>query len=291
MKIISRFLSPLNLLPVVFNISLLFSVATYAQGNLLVTPKRVVFEGTNRSEELNLANIGKDSATYVISFIQIRMKDDGTFERITEPDSAQFFADKNLRVFPRTVTLAPNEAQTVKLQVTKSDSLTSGEYRSHLYFRAIPKETPLGEVANNKDTSISVKLVPIFGISIPAIIRVGMPNVTTSFSNIAFTIDSNATPLIKLTINRSGNISVYGDILVDHISAQGKVSRVGVAKGLSVYTPNRQRNFSLQLNTSGVNYRAGKLRITYADQTSKANKLAEIEVELQEKNAVANNIN
>ena len=45
-----------------------------AQGNLLVTPKRVVFDGNKRSEELNLANIGKDTATYIISFIQIREK-------------------------------------------------------------------------------------------------------------------------------------------------------------------------------------------------------------------------
>ena len=76
-----------------------------AQGNLLVTPKRVVFEGNKRSEELNLANIGKDTATYIISFIQIRMKEDGMFERITQPDPEQNFADKNLRFFPRTVTL------------------------------------------------------------------------------------------------------------------------------------------------------------------------------------------
>ncbi|MDQ6609880.1 MAG: hypothetical protein M3Y85_08675, partial [Bacteroidota bacterium] len=62
---------------------------TNAQGNLLVTPKRVVFEGSKRSEELNLANTGKDSATYDISFIQIRMKEDGSMENITTPDSTQ----------------------------------------------------------------------------------------------------------------------------------------------------------------------------------------------------------
>jgi P pilus assembly chaperone PapD len=94
---------------------------TNAQGNLLVTPKRVVFEGNRRSEELNLAKVGKDSATFVISFIQIKMNDYGTFEQIMQPDSNQRFADKNLRFFPRTVTLAPNEAQTVKVQLTKAN--------------------------------------------------------------------------------------------------------------------------------------------------------------------------
>ncbi len=37
------------------------------QGNLLVTPRRIVFEGKNKSLDLNLANTGQDSATYAIS--------------------------------------------------------------------------------------------------------------------------------------------------------------------------------------------------------------------------------
>ena len=126
-------------------LTFLFSSKASAQGNLLIMPKRVVFEGSKRSEDLSLANIGKDTATYVISFVQFRMKDDGSFEKITDPDSAQNFSDKYLRFFPRTVTLAPNESQTVKVQVTKKDELKPGEYRSHLYFRAIPKQPPLGE--------------------------------------------------------------------------------------------------------------------------------------------------
>src|SRR5665647_386403 len=106
----------------------LISSKANAQGNLLIFPKRIVFDGSKRLAVLNLSNIGKDSATYVISIIQIRMKEDGSFETITQPDSAQFFADKNLRIFPRTVTLAPQEAQTVKVQVIKTNELSPGEY-------------------------------------------------------------------------------------------------------------------------------------------------------------------
>ena len=50
--------------------------------------------------------------------------------------------------------------------------MSPGEYRSHLYFRAIPAEKPLGEKEVLKDTtSISIKLVPVFGITVPVIIR------------------------------------------------------------------------------------------------------------------------
>lgn len=257
-----------------------FSSRTLAQGNLLIMPKRVVFEGSKRSEDISLANIGKDTATYVISFVQFRMREDGGFEKILEPDSAQNFSDKYLRFYPRTVTLAPNEAQTVKIQVTKKDQLFPGEYRSHLYFRAIPKLPPLGEQEPPKDsTTISIKLVPVFGISIPMIIRVGESNSNVSFAAATFKMEKDTIPSLKLTFNRAGNMSVYGDVSVDYTSLQGKVTHVGAVKGLAVYTPNTFRRFNLDLDKiPGVDYHKGKLHITFLDQSPKAVVLAESEI-------------
>jgi hypothetical protein len=262
-------------------VSLAFSSAVSAQGDLLIMPKRVTFEGSKRSEDLNLANVGKDSATYVISFIQIRMKDDGSFEKITQPDSAQNFADKNLRFFPRTVTLAPNEAQTVKVQVSKKNELAPGEYRSHLYFRAVPKEKPLGE-PDPEDSTISIRLIPIYGISIPVIMRLGENNAAVTFSNKAFHLVNDTVPVINVTLNRRGNMSVYGDVSVDHIAYNGKVTSVGKVKGLAVYTPNKLRNLQVQLDkVRGINYHSGKLHITYSDQSAKNTVLAEDDIVLK----------
>jgi len=251
-----------------------------AQGDLLVTPKRLIFEGQKRSHELNLANIGTDTATYVISFIQYRMRQDGTFESITQPDSAQLFADKNLRFFPRTVTLAPKEAQTVKVQLTKSNELIAGEYRSHIYFRAVLKEKPLGDFEPSKDSTISIKLNPVFGISIPAIVRVGDNNSEISLSNISVNMHKDTIPVLTVDFNRKGNMSVYGDLLVDHISDEGQVTKVGLVKGMAVYTPNAIRRFNLMLNPR-VNYKKGKLHLVYSDQTSKLSKPVEAEVDLR----------
>ena len=41
----------------------------YAQGDIMIMPKRLVFDGSQRSQEVNLANTGKDTAVYAISFI------------------------------------------------------------------------------------------------------------------------------------------------------------------------------------------------------------------------------
>jgi P pilus assembly chaperone PapD len=258
-------------------------MALNAQGNLLITPRRVVFEGSKRSMDLNLANTGVDTATYAISLLQERMKEDGSFETITEPDSGQRFADRYLRFFPRSVTLGPNEAQAVKVQVIRSNELTPGEYRSHFYFRAIPNKKPFGEEEAVKDsTTISVKLIPIFGITIPAIIRVGESTTRVTITDLALEIINDTIPKLIMVFNRTGNMSVYGDITVDYISPQGKITRVGIANGVAVYTPNEKRHFQFNLNrVPGLNLKTGTLRVIYsASSDVKPVRLAEAELSL-----------
>src|SRR5687768_16657957 len=93
-----------TMLPAVLFTSIFSSFNAMAQGDLMVTPRRLVFENGKRSYDLNLANTGKDTATYAISFVQIRMNEDGSFENIKQADPSQMFADKYLRIFPRSVT-------------------------------------------------------------------------------------------------------------------------------------------------------------------------------------------
>ena len=233
----------------------------FAQGSLLLTPKRVVFEGNKVSESINLANLGKDTARYVISLVHLRMREDGGFDEISQSEAGEFSAEPYIRYFPRTVTLAPNEAQVIRMQfVKKAGQMAKGEYRAHLYVRALPNPTPLGEKETAQSTSIAVKLVPVFGISLPVIIRVGESNTATSITGLSLKTSSTDLSNLSLTLNRSGNMSVYGDISVKHIASNGKSTLVSIVKGLAVYTPNLLRYIQLPLdNLVGVNYHSGKL--------------------------------
>jgi hypothetical protein len=276
----SRFLSLLVLILFI----LLASLNVDAQGNLLVTPRRVVFDGTKRSVDLNLANIGKDTATYAISLVQIRMKEDGGFDIITAPEPGQNFADQNIRFFPRSVVLPPGEAQVVKVQLLRTTQLAPGEYRSHFYFRSVPKTDPLGEEKVITDSnSISVRLTPVFGITIPAIIRVGESTTKVTLSDLMLEIAADGNPVLKLVFNRTGNFSVYGDLAVDHVSSQGIVTRVGAAKGVAVYTPNTVRRFQINLNkVAGLDLISGKLKVFFsAPSDVKPVKYAEAELILR----------
>lgn len=260
----------------------LVSEKTIAQGNLLITPKRVVFEGNKRTEELNLANTGTDSASYVISFIQIKMTGDGKFEQITEPDSTLKIASNNLRFFPRSVTLAPNEAQSVKVQLIKSNSLEDGEYRSHLYFRGIPNNNrALGDESNNKDEGISVKITPIFGLTLPIIIRKGEQKLEMNISDMSLQFSPEKEPFIKFKLNRTGNISSYGDVTVNYVSNSEAVTRIALIKGLAVYTPNISREINLKLDDSKtIDWHSGKIEVVYFDNSSQTIKLAESNLKL-----------
>lgn len=249
---------------VVMTEQLLYPSDSINQGDLVIMPRRVILDASKRTQELNVANTGADSAKYLISVVQYRMLDNGAFEEIVEPDSGQNFADKNFRFFPRSVTLAPNESQTIKVQAINTNDLKPGEYRSHLYFRAVAKDRPKEKEDAKLPQSLSVHLVPTFGVAIPIIIRNGSSTLKVNIEKPVFSLNDNGVPQLNMKFNRTGNMSVYGDLKVEHIAATGKITQVGLAKGLAIYTPNPVRNFMLNLDkTLGVDYHKGKLNIVY----------------------------
>lgn len=240
-----------------------------AQGNLLINPVRVVFEGNKQREEITLANTGQDTAVYAITFVQYRMTPSGSFEQIAEPDPGQHFADPYLRYFPRRVTLAPNESQIVRMQLRRSPDMVDGEYRSHLYFRAVPDERPLGEDPLPEDTTaIGVRLVPIFGITIPVIIRHGDTFVNAAFRDLEIVNTPEQQPQLRFTITREGNISLYGDIAVTYDAPGTEAVQIGIVRGLAVYAPNTSRSFTLPLNIpEGLDLSKGRINIRYASSS------------------------
>ncbi len=240
-----------------------FSFKSLAQGDLMITQKRVVFEGNKQIEELDLVNVGKDTTTYSISFLHFNMREDGSYVSIEQPDSGQMFADPYLRVFPRQVTLAPGEPQIIMLQCRRRPDMIAGEYRSHLYFRSEKNYKPLG--TKSIDTSeLAVQLIPIYGISIPVLIRSGQVNVNATLSDIKLVTQQDTMLFLKLTINRTGNISVYGDIKVEYTNAKGASFQVGSIMNLGVLSNINKRNIAVRLHkNTGMDLKNWKLKVSY----------------------------
>ncbi len=239
------------------------SFQSMAQGDLLITQKRVVFEGNKQIEELDLVNIGKDTTTYSVSLVHFNMNENGSYETIDQPDSGQMFADPYLRIFPRQVTLAPGEPQIIMLQCRRKSDMISGEYRSHLYFRSEKNYEPLG--TKNIDTAkLAVQLIPIYGISIPILIRSGQVNVNATLSDVNLEIQSDTLPYLKVSINRTGDISIYGDIIVEYIDMRGSSYQVGKIMNIGVLSNISKRNVVVKLKQkTGMVFKNGKLKVSY----------------------------
>lgn len=274
------------LLTILFILSAGFAQQISAQGDLLVSPVRVIFDGNKQKEEISLVNIGNDTTTYSVSFLQYNMTEDGNFNLIEKPDSGQMFADSYLRVFPRKVTLAPRESQVVRIQIRRKPDMKAGEYRSHLYFRAEKETAPLSLEVKKDSKLMAVQITPVFGISIPVIIRTGSVKVISNLTDMRIDRQQDTITNLKFVINRIGNISVYGDITAEYVPLKGKTVQIGLARGVAVYTSVDKRNFSVRLLNSGnLNLESGKIRVKFTSPKDSPYELyAEKEIELKKGN-------
>ncbi len=228
-------------------------------GDLLVAPTRVVLEGRNRAAEIVLNNRANKEATYRVSFLHLRMKEDGSYEEISEETAKNSLriADDLLRYSPRQVTLKPGESQIVKIVLRKPEGLADGEYTSHLLFRAVP-DLPTGEDVEAKQAQsdqIAIKLIPVYGVSIPVLVRAGEGRSDVTLEVVGRTADN-----LTLAIHRNGGRSAYGDITITQ--NDGK-NIVGQAKGVSILSYLDKRIISVPLTGA-----AGALNVEFRQPTS-----------------------
>ncbi len=239
--------------------------------DLLVTPTRVVFEGEMRTAELALVNRSNIVHTYALSFVQCRMSETGEIKEINTTTPAgpdDHFADSLVRFSPRRVILEPRQVQMVRMMLRKPADLTEGEYRSHLSFRLIPN-TENAIKPDSVSRGIQIKLIPIYGVTIPVIVRHGSQKATTRLSALRF----NAKTLY-FTIEREGSCSTYGDLIVQWKGRDGKLVAVGAMNGVAVYTPNPKRTVSLDLSPpKGVELRGGELIVRYVGKENDTEQL------------------
>lgn len=245
---------------------LLLSTTAFAGGQLMVSPTRIVFEGNERTKQVNLINNGSDTGRYRISFVNRKMTEDGNFEEVPE-DAPGMYSDEIVRFSPRQVTLAPGQSQTVRLMLRKKRDMADGEYRSHMLFQSLPdpEATDISKLAG-KSKGLSIHLIPVIGITIPVIVRHGKLTSSVSLSDFelkqANTVKADKT--LSLKINREGSSSAYGDFRVYFTPAGGKPVVVGQINGVAVYTPLASRSVDIKLQTpAGYNLANGELHITY----------------------------
>lgn len=242
-------------------LSALFATPLRAAGDLLVAPTRVILDGA-RGTEVILNNIGSEPATYRISLELRRMLPDGSLEEV-EPAKANSHETTTLGMIsyaPRKVVLAPNQPQAIRIGVRAPQGMADGEYRAHMLFRAIPDAKPVAPSATPKE-GVSIALTPIYGVTIPIIVRQGSLIATAAIANPRIARENDG-PALAFTLTRNGTRSVYGRI---------RVTRPGVgkplfeARGIAVYAEVAQREVKLPIPEELAALLPGPVKIEYLE--------------------------
>lgn len=242
-----------------------------AQGDLLVAPTRVVMNGGGGSEVI-LSNIGSETATYRISLELKRMKPDGSIEDVAEAEAtpAEKAALAMVRYAPRRITLEPNQPQSVRLSARPAPDLPDGEYRVHLAFRAVPDAADAAKAIEQTDASgLTIRLTPIYGITIPLIVRKGQLEASVAIANPQVARQATAS-VLKLDLQRGGTRSVYGDVTVQ---PRGGGKPLFEARGLAVYPELATRNLALQVSPEQAARLRGPVRIEYREPVEAGGKV------------------
>ena len=229
-------------------------------GDLLVAPTRVVLDG-RRGAEVILNNIGDDVATYRVTAELRRMTPDGNLVDVTEPNAGEKAAQEMLLYAPRRITLPPNQPQAIRLSARAPEGLPDGEYRVHMLFRAVPPPRP--QVAPEKIEGVAFQLRPIYGVTIPVIVRLGHLEAKAAIANVR-KVTADGKPAIALDISRTGDRSTFGAVKVFKAGVADPIAQVN---GIAVYTEVGQRSVTIPIDPAQLANANGQVMVQYVEPT------------------------
>ena len=252
--------------------AMLAGSGAYAQGDLLVAPTRVEIDGRG-SAQVILSNIGTEEATYRVSLELRRMNAGGTLDEVAPEDAspAEEAAMEMVRFSPRRVVLPPGQPQTVRVSARPDPALPDGEYRAHMMFQALPRVQAVTEAdAAAAAGDIAIRLVPVYGITIPVIIRNGQLQAVAALSN-PRVVTEEGVPVLRMEMTRTGDRSTFGEI---RVIKPGLPDPVLIARGIAIYTEIGTRHLALPLTPEqAAEMRSGNLRFEYRELPEKGGAL------------------
>ena len=229
-------------------------------GDLLVAPTRIVLDG-RRGAEIILNNIGDEPATYRVSVEFRRMTENGDLVDVATPTDSDKKAEDMIVYSPRKVTLAPREPQAIRIAARPPQGLPDGEYRVHMLFRAIPPATPVAQPTGEQPKGVQFKLTPIYGVTIPVIVRLGNLQATAAITNVHLEKKGN-TSSIGLDLMREGSRSTYGEV---RVLKAGMKDPIAFQRGVAVYTEVGKRHVSVAVPDELRNAANGPVTVEYLE--------------------------
>lgn len=194
-----------------------------AQG-VLVAPHYLVMDHRTRSGSVTVYNPGNEPVEVTIGTLFGYPMTDSTGEfmlHIPEtPDSTQPSATAWVEAFPRRMTLAPKERQTVRLLGRPPAGLRDGEYWTRLVVTAKGGSIPVSGVSDS--ANIQVGLTLEVRTILPVFYRKGTLTTGVTISNIRSHMIGDSLE-IRARLQRRGSAAFIGTLRGSLVDSSGKV--------------------------------------------------------------------
>jgi len=237
-------------IPLIALFVLIFFSSAYGGTSLLISKTRVVFEKRHRADTILLKNTGDETGKFRMYIENKGMGADGHIRTIDKPSLQDLAVRKMIRFSPRLIELRPGATQTLRVMVRKPEDLAPGEYICHLVFQGRTQQAAPSNSGSTPKNQVGVSFTPILEYAIPIIIRQGEVHATARIGNMTFvTYKDKGAHQLKVTLEREGNRSLYGDLAV---FANDLHDPVGMVRGIALYTTTASRPVVVPLDLSGV---------------------------------------
>lgn len=219
-------------------------------GATKMTVKRMIFEGSNRSDSFVIINSEPRDVTYRLGWRHFLMTEDKVLKTIDPedplPDAVKPVVDM-VRFAPRRFVVPAFSSQQVRFVLRMPSDLPDGEYRSHFWVQPEPEvdELKVKGRAETKPGKAGVRLKVLTGMTVPVIVRKGSLSSTSGISGLSVS-DAGGEVKVSFSLLREGDKSTYGNLrFVCNPGSESYLLKQ--TKGVAVYTEVNKRNFNLDI--------------------------------------------
>ncbi len=247
-------------------------IAYARNAGLLLSPTRLVFGNGQRYATVTVRNNGDGVGRYVIEMVDATMAENGGIkildQGVQQPNSALDLVS----ISPHSITLKPDDYQTIRILVKNKPDLPDGEYRSHLQVRMTQADISNDDITPDPQQTVIVPRALLTTV-IPVIIRKGETHFALTIDDAKLAVAAGQ-PQIDLVMSFSGNCSVIGDVKVSHTAPNGTVTQLAFYRGIAIYRDVKKRTQPVPLEVpKGVNIHQGKIDVAFMSQDMPAAKV------------------
>src|SRR3954469_22576399 len=136
----------------------------------------------------------------------------------------------------------------------------SARFRRQRRLRRPARVAPAGAASAEK--GLRFQLTPVYGVTIPVIVRLGNLQATAGIANVHLDKGEDGNSVVSLELSRSGTRSTYGEV---RVLKPGVKDPIAVQKGVAVYTEVNSRKVSLPFSPAYKGAVSGPVTVQYVE--------------------------